>query len=316
MTEAGNGIGFGHFMRCSAIQEFIQEKGVETDIYLDIHGETDIKGNFIVCKWRENFSYLLKENLHTHVLVDSYIVKESALFSLKNNYSKVIALDDYHRLNYGVDLIINPNIFGNSIYYNIPSVGGKEFIILRQAFRKERHKVVIKEKIKSILLTLGGSDYRDLLPNLIFNLVSNFPEFNLHVVSGNFDYMEQLKQIFKDYSSLKLYGFLDGIQMKNLILSCDLAISACGQTLHELAYLGLPTIGICIDKDQELNMIEYSRLGFLLNHLYWNQANLYKTLNRIIDIYQSLKLRISISQKGISNIYCNGLENIFEAIFK
>lgn len=44
--------------------------------------------------------------------------------------------------------------------------------------------------------------------------------------------------------------FPDAERMKDVMAGSDLAISAAGQTLYELARIGLPTIAIAVARDQ------------------------------------------------------------------
>jgi UDP-2,4-diacetamido-2,4,6-trideoxy-beta-L-altropyranose hydrolase len=316
LTEAGRDIGYGHLSRCSAIQEFMKSKNINADLFVDLSEKLFAQGDFTVCNWKE-FENNIFVRLYKYILFDSYLATSENIQILRQNCSKLIALDDYYRLNseINIDLVINPNIFASQRLYQSRSVGGKDFIILRSPFRLDERKITIKQNITSILLTLGGSDYRDLLPKLIQNLSTLFPKFSLQVVAGNDNYMEEIKYKFSNHKSLNVYGFLDAHQMKDLMLCCDLAISGCGQTLHELAYLGLPTIGICIDKDQELNMLEYCKIGFLPRPILWNQEDFLKILNQIIYKYQKFSLRESISNIGYTTISSHGLENIFDAIY-
>ena len=316
LTEAGKDIGYGHLSRCSAIQEFINSKDINTELLVDLQGKPFSQGDFTVCNWKA-FEKNIFTSSYSYILFDSYLATSKYIRILRQHCSNLIALDDYYRLKneVDIDLVINPNIFANSKLYQSQSVGGKEFIILRSPFRLEERKTIIKQDINSVLLTLGGSDYRGLLPKLIQNLFAIFPKFNLQVVTGSDDYMQEIKHLFSTHDFLNIYGFLDAYQMKDLMLCCDLAISACGQTLHELAYLGLPTIGICIDKDQELNMHEYNKIGFLPQPIFWHQEDFLKILNELIHKYQHVKVRNSVSKIGCQTVNSQGLQNIFNAIF-
>ncbi|MDQ7082427.1 MAG: glycosyltransferase [Aquificota bacterium] len=52
-------------------------------------------------------------------------------------------------------------------------------------------------------------------------------------------------------------------EMKNLMLDADIAISAGGQTLYELARVGVPTIAVAVAENQMWNVSEWQEAGFI-----------------------------------------------------
>jgi spore coat polysaccharide biosynthesis predicted glycosyltransferase SpsG len=99
------------------------------------------------------------------------------------------------------------------------------------------------------------------------------------------------------------------------MIQADLVISACGQTLHELAYLGIPCIGITSGDDQVLNMKNYVKSGYLLQEIYWNDVDIEEKIFHSIDILRDRKKRSEVSMTGRSIIRGDGLENIYKKIF-
>lgn len=315
-TELGDGIGYGHFSRCSAIHQRLKRKNFDAILVANVRGEYQLDNEIIICDWVKNWRKIIT-NLSPYILVDSYLVSKEILIQIQQKSSKLILLDDYYRIVESVNLIINPNIYYKSFRYQCASLGGRDFIILRHAFREENCKALIKEKVNSVLITLGGSDYRNLLPEIVQSILTHFPQFNLFVVTGREAHRQKFKDRFPNNSRLNFYGFLNEDRMKDLMLNCDLAISACGQTLHELAYLGIPTIGVSIDKDQELNLMQYVELGFLDQPRYWDQGGLLASINESINDYKNIvEKRARVSKIGYQNIKANGVDKIIEAIFK
>ncbi len=54
--------------------------------------------------------------------------------------------------------------------------------------------------------------------------------------------------------------------MKNAMIKCDIAISAAGQTLFELARIGVPTYAVQVAENQTLNMLSWKKCNF-----YWKK---------------------------------------------
>jgi hypothetical protein len=70
------------------------------------------------------------------------------------------------------------------------------------------------------------------------------------------------------------------------MLNSDLAISAGGQTLYELARIGVPAIGICVARNQLVNLRGWSGAGFI-DYIGWDKTQglsvrLKKSIHRLI----------------------------------
>jgi spore coat polysaccharide biosynthesis predicted glycosyltransferase SpsG len=300
-TEAGIGIGFGHLTRCSAIWEQLSEEGEEVSLHVYLR-DIDLDQPEI-----NNLNWLDSEvealiNPEDIVLVDSYLVSNTWLKSAKDISRKLVHLDDYNRTVYPVDLIVNPNVFAQELDYSNQSaecVGGPEHVILRSAFRDPKIKVPSSGKT-TILITVGGSDYRDMLPKLSKWAIES-GDVKVRVVVPN----EQLK-IAEEATTLPL---LSAEEMASEMLNADVIISACGQTLHELAALDRPVIGICLDEDQVLNHQFYNRIGFIRGNLCWNDNDLEikvkQELRRLDSEVERTKLSAvspTIDPYGVKNV--------------
>ena len=310
LTEAGEGIGFGHYTRCSAIQSYLIELGVVCEMMLNIKGDYELsikQGRQL--DWLSAKGELL--NLYQHysvVLIDSYLASSADYTWIRQNFKKVISLDDYNRIIYNVDIIINPNVFASIINYSNQTCsdifGGKDFVILRNVFRKKgKRQIRLSQKINSIVVTVGGSDYRNILPEII-TILKNYKEFKIFVISGNTAIQKKLQN---EFHKITILGLLTAEEMYAYFAKADLVISACGQTLHELASMGKPTIGICLDIDQEPNQQFYFENGFLTTKIQYEDLSLIKEQ---ILLLSDIKTREKVSGIGLSLINKWGVKNI------
>jgi spore coat polysaccharide biosynthesis predicted glycosyltransferase SpsG len=316
LSEAGDGIGYGHYTRCFAIKSYIEERGVPTDFFLDVKGAQSSQFKDVsMVDWQFGVEHINKDRKYSHVLMDSYLAPLSIFNTLRAQFEKVVALDDYHRIDMGPHLIINPNIFGDKVKYHGLAVGGSGFIILRNAFRNETRKFSVREELGKILITLGGSDFRKLAPAIV-NIVRRINSItDVEVVAGNDEYCDELKALFTEKAGIHLHAFAGELEMKRLMLASDITISGCGQTLHELARLGVPTIGICVGDDQIMNMKEYVSRKFLNEELYWNSRNFSERVESNINQLKPAderKRRSEIAERILDN---KGLDNIYHEIF-
>ena len=320
LTEAGYGIGLGHLTRCVALADKLFEKGFDVIIIVNVKGIINFDEHYIYAlNWLDEklLVDILKETSKCHVIIDSYLVDYSYFKFLNVVFEKIIVIDDYNRISYPyTDLIINPDIYGDKIDYSnqiAAVVGGKDYIIIREAFLKYKDKFIVSKDISCLGITLGGTDFRKLLPVLCNYFKEDTRFIKVIVFSGS----ESCKTMLKiDYTNqnFEFYGYLGADAMVQNLFRCDLVISASGQTLNELAFLGIPTIAICLDKDQEYNTKGYSEYGFLSVALSWEQKDLMTSIGKIIDTYSYFEKRNKVNKIGKKIVNGDGATNIIKTI--
>jgi spore coat polysaccharide biosynthesis predicted glycosyltransferase SpsG len=314
LTEAGDGIGYGHFSRCSAIRDCCEEKGIIADMKLHVAGSYALVAPENKLHWLHDEKAIAgMSGKYDAVLVDSYKAPAEYFGFLKSVFKKVVVIDDYNRIQYACDIVINPNIFGTVAMYGNTSYvvyAGEKYVILRKPFRDTRERYTAHSLLKNVLITLGGSDIHSLLPLLIERCSEMY---NVTAISGNDDYRDDLKRRYPD---VDIHGFTAAEEMVRLMLRADAAVSACGQTLHELAYLNIPTVGICIGNDQVPNMKYYNDIGFLKNQHYWHDEFLLKEIQAELFEMHAESVRSAMAETAARCIDGKGVENIVEVIFK
>ena len=98
--------------------------------------------------------------------------------------------------------------------------------------------------------------------------------------------------------------------MVKLMEISDICISACGSTLYELAYMGIPTVGIITAKNQELLAYNMEKEKLIVNIGWYNKLNeeiFAKTLEKLIFDYEmrkdmSCRFKKLIDGKGAKRI--------------
>ncbi|WP_018969629.1 PseG/SpsG family protein [Rubritalea marina] len=298
-TELGARIGYGHVMRCQTLAKCLVELGVSVRFCLfsydwreDLY-DTGYEQSYH--SWHENellFSELVKED--TIVVVDSYLANLDSYKSLKLAAQRVVVIDDYDRIEYPVDCVINPNIYyqrNDYRYSGVSFAGGPRYCLLRDEFHFERNEIRVRESIHEVLITVGGSDVRELIPRLLGKVVAVYPEINFHCVCGTSAYQLDLESLASAYSNLRLYGRASAVEMRNLMQKADLAITACGQTLGELSYMGVPMIGICVDVDQEKFRDYYVSNGLFLSRIDWDDVDWLEKIKEDLNKLSSYNLR-------------------------
>jgi len=281
---------------------------------LEVRGSFAKKQDELLIDWLSDKPALVRlSKVYGQVLIDSYLAAPQDYLFLQSIFGRVIALDDYNRIPYHADVLLNPNIFGDKVDYRTTArvIAGRQYVILREAFRKELDKVAVRKQASRVLVTFGGDDYRKLCPK-ISQWLRDEP-IRLTIIAGNDAYAAALREQLG--GDVEVIGYVEADQMRHQMLNTDIVVSACGQTLHELAYLGVPTIGICIDIDQEPNRDAYCDLGFLPARLDWNDAQLEKKVKGVLQQMENSELRKRISEAGLRSVDGRGVDNIFGQLF-
>ena len=296
-----------------AIAEVALQKGFECEILLDKKGDSlPISGSFKLKKWLTDSTILQSYTHFDVVLIDSYLLDNDGEAYIKKLFSKTVFLDDYNRMTFLADLVINPNVcFGLIDYSNQKQVvGGKEYIILRKEFRD--YKPEFKSGGKKILITIGGTDYRNIIAKISEHLISaGFKDITV-ICPDKCD----LPKISHLKNHLQIKEFLTADEMLIEYNKASLVISACGSTLNELASIGKFTVGICLDIDQEPIQHFYLKEGLLLNKIDWDDNYMGdKILDNVKLFFSEIDNKVYFD-KVVSLINKNGVNNILNQIFQ
>lgn len=268
-ADGGENIGMGHIMRCIALTKLFEKNGFQV-LFI-------IKRNSAVSKLLSlkgiNYIYLFSEDLEEElkevisildqrhiniVLTDSYYLSESYLIQLKRKVKLLISLDDNNIYNYPSDIVINGNIYANDLNYKRLNrdtlfLLGPDYTIFREEYFQSK-PILIKERVKNMVITMGGADVNNYTPFLL-NALKNIPiDININVIIGpSFKCTREIESIANSLSNIKL--FYNPANMKKVISINDIAISSAGSSTYELALLGIPTI-LIVQADNQRHVAE------------------------------------------------------------
>ncbi len=272
-TEGGFTSGLGHVVRCSSLYDVLVSRGINVELI--IHGDEGIEEviqnrKCTITNWL-SIDYLSSlVDSQVYCVVDSYLANPNMCKFVFEHSLRTLFIDDIKRMKYPGGIVVNPSIYTDDLHY--PEIRdedcllGNEYVILRNSF-KNCPKKYIHNEVKEILVTLGGSDTRNLTPTILNSLKSEYPASIKHVIiSKSFGNIDKITTILDE--KIKYHFNVSGVEMRDLMLDCDIAISAAGQTIYELIQTGTPFIPIKIIDNQENNV-----KGILK----------YKCANRVLD---------------------------------
>jgi len=324
ITEGGKGIGFGHLVRCLSICEEFTRQGVDNIFVVNqdkVLAEKlrDRKINFHTYKNKKELIDIVNSLNADILLIDSYLLDQKTYSAIANKKRLSIAIDDYNRMKYPTDMIINSSINAESLNYD--NNHGKSFLLgpryypIRNGFLKKKERP-IRQNIEKVFVAFGGDDSKSMTPEIIRLLLKNSKGTKIEALIGA---SARDRNYLKEFSREKRVHFnfdLKPKEVSSLMSDTDIAISAGGQTLYELALTGTPTIGICISENQMLNLKGWEDAGFIKFSGWYSDPKIEKSVRTHILELSDKKARRDSSKNGISHIDSRGAERIVMEILK
>lgn len=300
-ADTNSNIGLGHIMRClsiadalsantshptiiagkksikfvladNTVAELIKSRGYEPIVlhtdYKAMDGEIDA--------WEE-LSSSIDADL---IIVDSYFVTSSYLSWLKDNIGRVCYIDDVLSFAYPADIVVNYNAYASADAYQTLYQGREtpEFLLgptyapLRNMFQNIPAREQ-KKNVRDILLSTGGSDKLHIAINFLRHLQqhdaagkdeSGERGLTYHLLLGamNTD-KDEIRSLANTMPNVVIH---ENVQdMKSLICSMDICISAAGSTLYEVCTCGVPLITFVTADNQKRGAEAFSNLGLAVN---------------------------------------------------
>lgn len=309
-ADGGNKIGMGHIMRTLVLaKELAKTNDVFyicrtnnplTDKYSPGIEKIRSEGFNVITINEHNIIEELKKISADCLITDSYDIDENYFNETKKIFNKTGYIDDMNLHYFNVDFLINQNINAKDLVYRVNEDTklflGTDYIMLREEFRNIPKKV-IKENVEDIMITLGGSDPSNVT-ELILGYVKDF-NYKYHVVVGpSFKDINKLKEIGKENENINLYFHAN---MYELMKKCDIAISACGSTLYELAACSVPTIGLIIAGNQEEIAYKMNEKKLIYNLGWYRDLTKDKIIYNIKKISKLGNREIIINKQKIVN---------------
>lgn len=189
------------------------------------------------------------------ILVDSYFVTDWYLREI-GKYGRVTLLDDMGVKCFPVSRIINYNAFADRPHYeqlyrntDAELVLGSAYVPLRPQFYGKSY--CVRERAEDILITTGGGDNDNIAGRILKRLETAAGDgIDYHLVIGNFNpHFEEMRALEESHSNIHIHHNVR--DMAGLMGQCDLAVTAGGSTVYELAALGVPFVCFSYAENQE-----------------------------------------------------------------
>lgn len=277
-------IGMGHIMRCLSIADTFRRNGKDCTFVLadismqDIISARKYKTVILGSDYQymdeeiEKLKAVIKKMTPDMVIIDSYFVTKQYLECVKS-MARLIYIDDLGAFAYPTDILINYNAYSSDIDYKSmylkesvsypAALLGVKYAPLRECFKNISAKNQNK-KCKNILISTGGSDLIHLAVDFAKFMKGNKDTVDYHLLVGSMNPDKQeIHLLAGEISNLHIH--FNVVDMKTLISSCDLAVTAAGSTMYEICACGVPMITYIIADNQIPGAKAFGRMGLAVS---------------------------------------------------
>jgi UDP-2,4-diacetamido-2,4,6-trideoxy-beta-L-altropyranose hydrolase len=294
-TDATPKVALGHLRRCLALAEALRQEGCEAVFYCfddpaarAALSDGRFRSHFMshevgTDEDTNNMVEILKQVRPALVIVDSYAADERYLAALRAKTPAVGCFDDLGWAECPADIVINGLVGAEVIPYRAPlALLGPQYLILALDYW-ECPPATPRERVRSVLVTMGGIDHYDL-SSLLIGLIGRADRtIRIDIVIGPYYENQERVQAAKESYGGNVVLHQTPATLGPLMRESDLAISAGGFTLYELAAVGVPTIGIALWDNQRGNVTALGELNAILPLIYDNSAVFDERLGGSID---------------------------------
>lgn len=299
-VDASEKIGTGHLMRCLALANALQQRGVRTCFFsrhmpdnllhliiqqghvfqrlsalddgapcgerlhsswLEVSQETDAR-ECVGALYGKHWNWLV---------VDHYALDARWEGALRQIVHKILVIDDLADRQHDCDLLLDQNLYLDMSARYVGRVPercqlllGPRFALLRDEFRQLRESVAPRQgAVKRVMVFFGGVDAHNFTGKALDALVSMEATKGLHV-----DVVLGAQHAFREtIEALCLrQGYYCHVQtgrMAELMAASDLALGAGGTTTWERCCLGLPTIAVSTADNQSVQLADAATNGLV-----------------------------------------------------
>ena len=312
-------MGLGHAARSLELSRALERVGVAAVILApdDDHLRRWIAASFGTTEIHSTSSPLVDAARRwsaSLICVDSYKLSPADLAQIASA-CPVLCFDDGGRLEMPVDVLVNGAPGADEIAYKVPPncdrLLGPAFQIVRREFEGAESRAY-PEGVSRVLVTLGGGATDWLGPVLdTIEPVCSGKGIALDVAVGPFSSPESAAR--SRWSEFHV----NSDRLPTLMRSADLAISAAGQTLFELARCGTPTIAIGTGEDQRRNLQVLAAAGAVHSAGTAGEGEWLRQLRTAFEDYLETPVRRqSLARTAAALIDGRGADRIADAVLR
>jgi UDP-2,4-diacetamido-2,4,6-trideoxy-beta-L-altropyranose hydrolase len=324
--------GTGHVMRCLALAQVWQHAGGDVTFamaqstpairerleseHLKVVAIQGVPGS------AEDMQQTIKHALSHQaqwLVVDGYHFGAHYMSELQKA-RPLLVIDDNGAVEfYSAELVLNQNVHAREEMYAKRAPGtrlllGPGYALLRNEFTAfQNWSREVRERGTRVLLTLGGSDPKNLTPSVLSALAElSIDDLQIRVVVGgsaeNRSGVAEKAGRFPGRVSL----MSDVANMAELMAWADLAIAGAGTTCWEMCLLGVPAILMVVAENQRFIAEYLARIGAAVNAGPGELIDCASVAQTASEILGNRDQRLKMSQSARQLVDGKGRERVLE----
>ncbi|MEM7549081.1 MAG: GNAT family N-acetyltransferase [Bacteroidota bacterium] len=294
-TEGGKKYGYGHISRCKALLQAFDHLGFEVRMVID--GDESALNNassYTILNWK-NESLTSLTNNDDIIVFDSYYFDAAKESKNLDEHKTILVIQDHQDCDESNDhFILAPISSKGFAAKNVLS--GIEYALLRKSFW-QTPEIKISEEIKRILIIPGSGLSNSFLKSIIETAHYKFTNASIYYVGPEND--------FPDF--IEKYTHLSENEIRGIMTSSDLALTAGGQTLNELMVLGIPSLVFQTAENQK-EQIAYWRNAGTITYFDITEGFNQNKFEVLLTEYSGYNFRKQVSEQ--SKLLIDGLGGI------
>ena len=252
---------------------------------------------------------LVKEIRPDVIVVNMFRNDSERLRRLKENTRRLVTIDDPGPAARWADIRVNP------LYYVDDAITDLSYVALGQEFiQANKIGKVVADNVENILVTQGGADTYGFTPKIIDALDNIEKDIGIDVVIGPaFQHHQQLEEAVN--KSRRSYNIIrNATNMCRIMQQADLAVTAGGNTMFELACVGVPAVVLCAEEFEEETARRMEKYGIVENMGFGGKVSSEMIFERARLFIQDKNRRAEMSRKGREMVDGRGAERVVELI--
>jgi len=255
------------------------------------------------------------------IVGDGYHFDAHYLSELQSACS-LLFIDDNGGLEfYAPELVLNQNAHARPEMYERRAprtrlLLGPRYALLRDEFMAYRDWTrKVAERGTRVLLTMGGSDPKDLTPNMLAALAGlEIEDLQIRVVvGGSADNQNGVAEKARQFPG-RVEMIANATNMAELMAWADVAVAGAGTTCWEMCLLGLPAILVVVAENQEFIAGHLAEMGAAVNAGRAESIDGTSLAHRAAELLENVDRRLQMSQAARQLVDGGGRDRVLETM--
>ncbi|MBI2321247.1 MAG: hypothetical protein HYU88_03930 [Chloroflexi bacterium] len=278
LAEASPTIGTGHVVEAVSIARAARRRNAEAELWVNHSTPTALLARApcpvhvaedFSCASLARIARTVRDHGCQRVLTSFRRVMDEQVAALRRGGMRVGCLDELGDLRLDCDLVINPALVPQHQRYvsgraNLRMCCGPAFMPLAEEYAAlHRRARSFEGHIRRVVMAMGGVDRTGATLRLIEALTRWPRDATKHVVLGaGFAHRRALDEMLDRVGAGAFVLHERPASLGELLASCDVAFTAGGDTLYELACVGTPALVLFEDAHEHRQGQEFEARGF------------------------------------------------------